>query len=421
MPCSAYTLRNNGFIFGRYNYSSSKLDEVGLYNESWTPRGVTGVDTQDWPLYELVLDPIVSRLNNDTFGDDHAFGTLGNDVVCRDYRYLANNSFPDGRPYFGRLNDAHGEAIMNKTCFVLLDANFGDYLRSAQGPARSGWRRFKPNAHSLWCSANRTNLGPGWLPLTLQTGLMLAASTRPDLYNLSHHYNLYQAANYDASPDRYSIYEKGMLRCPDLRFNTSITGLYGGHKPGIGALRLLLDSDNAWDEDGVARYTFADDHPNCQLEQTLSKSDRVFQYANVLGWDRSGVLFRQSRNGEFVDSEVCQNRPYNSTMSSHRPLHSAKLYASLRFQCSGLDKGVLCDFGVDPPLAVSPDGKYLSKRNMPDLPDVVIFDLPQTATSMEWAVIGMIIAVVASNLISFLFLACWPDVRSDAPKRSSNN
>lgn len=148
---------------------------------------------------------------------------------------------------------------------------------------------------------------------------------------------------------------------------------------------------------------------NCSMEDQASNFSQVFKYADSLGWDRSGVLFRPSKSGEYRDPALCQDKPLKTSMlPSHRPLQGAKLYASLQFQCSSLSKGALCDFGVDPPLAVSPDGKYLNKKNMPDLPDVVIFGAPQTANSVEWAVKGMIIAAVISNLASVVFLACWP-------------
>ena len=214
-------------------------------------------------------------------------------------------------------------------------------------------------------------------------------------------------------PGNYSFQGQGVPRCPDSQFNETV--VRGSH--GLDALQLLPEDSNAWCGEFVdANYTFPGDHASCSVQDRASNFSQVYEYADSLGWDRSGVLFRPSRNGEYVDPALCQDMPYNSSPSSNRPMQGVKLYASLRFQCSSLSKGMLCDFGVCPPLAVSPDGTYLSKRNMPDLPDVVIFSSPPTATAVKWAVIGMVIAALVSNIFSAIFLWCWPRLRGCADK-----
>ena len=420
VPCSAYTLRSSDQIYAHYNETSKRVEGLGTYNGAgYTLSNSTSL-FYSTAVFELVLDPVVAQLNNNTFGDAHTWETLGKDVVCRDYNYLALNSFPDGHPLFNGLNDSNGKAI-DKACLVLLEhtlVSAWNLSYFAKGSARSGWNVMKSNAHTLWCSTNKTNLGPGWLPLTLQTGLALLHHCTPEAYDDAQYYNVTGLH----SQLLYAIDEGGGRQgCPNLQFSksasTSLAGVWqGGFN--VSALQLLSDKDNAWNGNGDAKYQFGPgDHAFCNMEmQPKGRFDRVFAYASRLGWDRSGVLFRPSRNGEYVDPALCQDVPHDSSVLNHHPLRSAKLYASLRFQCSGLEKGVLCDFGVDPPLAVSPDGRYLSKRNMPDLPDVVVFGSPQTATSVELAVIGMVIAVLVSNLISITFLACWPRLMRCATK-----
>lgn len=413
VPCSAYALKRNGSIYARYNGAMNAFEEVGTYNASEDIRFKSGeIKNQSRALYEIVLNSAIARLNNNTFGDASMGETMGADVICRDYRYLASNSFPDGRPVFSRLNDTRGQAT-NTTCLVLLDANFDSaFTAKSEGPSPVAWRSYKPNAHTLWCSTNASNLGRGYLPLTLRTGLSLMASLDPDALLSTPYRDLMEISR---APESYALGEGG-LRCPNFSITASLPmgefATPGGPRPiSIPSLQLLKEDDNAWGEKGDADYNFPGDHVFCNSEGQSEKFDRVFWYADSLGWDRSGFLFKPSRNGEYVDPAVCQDRPYNSSLSSTCPLRRAKLYASLRYQCSSLNKGVLCDFGVHPPLAVTPDGSYLSKKNMPDLPGVVIFGAPQTATSVEWAVKGMLIALAVSNIMSVVFLVCWPRLR----------
>ena len=424
------------------------VEEMGSYNRSWNAASNGTVQLGvPYLFFELILDPVVAQLNNDTFGDVRTGETWGSDVVCRDYRYLANNSFSAvdtnewdlnfraGSPAFRWLRDRLNHSVEN-TCLVLLDANFGSStlegaqgsvrfssspLEGAQGSARSGWQKYKPHAHMLWCSTNRTQVGPGWLPLTMHTGLSLLRQFRPKAFyniaNITSNANMYDILHQQA-PGDFSLKEGEMRRCPDFGFNNTTRGYYG-----LDTLQMLPDHNNAWSiKDGDAKYDFPGNHGDCSMEDQESKFSQVFRYADSLGWDRSGFLFRPGKNGEYRDPALCRDTPVNTTLSSHRPLQGAKLYASLRFQCSSLSKGVLCDFGVDPPLAVSPDGKYLNKKNMPDMPDVVTFGSPQTATSVEWAVKGMIIAAIVSNLASVVFLSCWPgNMQLDAHMKLSKD
>ena len=419
VPCSAYALQRNGSIYAHYNGTISKFEEVGTYNASEGMRFRSGESNkQSRALYEIVLNSAIARLNNNTFWDASTGEILGNDVICRDYRYLASNSFPDGRPVFKRMNDTRGQAT-NKTSLVLLDTNFDSAFTSkSEGPSRMAWRSYKPNAHTLWCSTNTTNLGHGYLPLTLGTGLSLMASLAPDAL-LGTPYRDF--SDISKAPESYALSEQ---RCPNFSISSvNAAGLPVGEfaTPGwpgvpinLTALQLLLEDDNAWGEKGDADYNFPGDNAFCNSEVQSEICDRVFWYADSLGWDRSGVLFKPSRNGDYVDPAMCLDRPYNISLSSTFPPRRAKLYASLRYQCSSLSKGVLCDFGVHPPLAVTPEGSYLSKKNMPDLPGVVIFGAPQTATSVEWAVKGMLIALAVSNIVSVVFLVCWPRLRGCA-------
>ena len=411
VPCPAYTLRyKSGLTHVRLNRTSDHLVKVFADGEDFSFNDGGLVDT-GIQLIELVLDPVVAQLNNDTFGNAGLLENPGSEVMCRDYRYLANICSPDGLPKFSKLNDTHGKPI-DKACLVLLDAYFGvprskvdQNLYRARGSSRSGWRKFKPNAHTLWCSTNTSNLGLGWLPLTLYTGMSLMRHFSSETYGFSWPYRCYDSRLMSG----YSY--NSTMGCPDFQLNMSVLS----DQWGMDVMELLSDNENAWDGDGQARYHFAGDYVDCDRQEQTRKFDRVFWYADLLGWDRSGVLFRPSRREIYGEKALCRDRVLARSWSNNRPLQGAKLYASLRYQCSSLDKGVLCDFGVDPPLAVSPDGKYLNKRNMPDLPDVVIFGSLPTATAVKWAVIGMIVAAMASIFASVIFLACWPgDARFDA-------
>ena len=410
VPCYAYTLRHNGSIYARFNKTIDAFEEVGTYSASEDTIYRSGESrNQKRAFYELVLDPLVAQLNNDTFGDVKSWETPGNDVICRDYRYLANNAFHDGRPVFRRLNNSHGQSI-EKSCLVLLDASFdSSFTSKSEGPSRLAWRSYKPNAHTLWCSTNTTNLGHGYLPLTLRTSVSLMASLAPDALLGTPYRDFNEISR---GPESYAL---DALRCPNFSITTSLPlGVFatpsGTGVINLSALQLLSESENAWGEKGDADYNFPGEHVDCNSESQLGKFNQVFRYADSLGWDRSGFLFKASRNGEYVDRAVCQDRPYNSSPSGTFPLRRAKLYASLRYQCSSLSKGVLCDFGVDPPLAVDLKGDHLSKKNLPGLANVVLINPPNTGVKL--AVIFMLIAVVVSNMFSVLFLTCWSRFRT---------
>ena len=408
VPCSAYTVRRNGTIYACVDHASGSFREVGSSNSTLGACSRGGGQSILRPLFELVLDPAVAQLNNDTFGDGHEGETP--EVVCRDYRYLANNSFPDGGPVFDKLSDTRGTQTA-KACFVLLDAiSISPLNPDPQGPAKFRWHNIRPHAHALWCSTDRSIIGPGWLPLTLRTGLSLMP---PEALLGTPYADLFEVSN---APEPYALEGPGGPRCPRFNFNTTVSiGDFGpgleeaGSNPiNMAALQLIPEEHNAWDEvTGVAKYDFPGDHAYCNSQVQSQKVNQVFWYADSLGWDRSGYLLKPSRYGEDVDSAVCLDRPYNSTPTNNRPLQGAKLYASLRYQCSSLSKGVLCDFGVDPPLAVDPDGSYLSKSNLWNLPDVVLNGTFQTARSVEWAVRGMVVAAVVSNAVSVITLTCW--------------
>ena len=412
VPCSAYTLRYSSGISARYNNTSGHFDNVGAM-ESWSPNTNNGTNFTGFPMFELVLDPLIAQLNNDTFGFGHMGETSRPEVVCREYSYLANNIFTDGRPVFGSLHDTDGKPI-NKTCLVLLDANFRSFQKGlyfAQGSASSGWQKLKLNAHTLWCSTDTSKLGPGWLPLTYTTGLLLLQYVKPDtITSINDFINKYNINSNSFTQYALGATDAQALGCQDFGLSqwsdTVLDGLWNGST--MNALQLLSEDYNAWDREGRADYHFPGDHVNCELQEQASKFNQVFQYADALGWNRSGVLFRASRDGEFGDNVLCLDQPHNSSRTNNHPLQDAKLYASLRYQCSSLNKGVLCDFGVDPPLAVGPDGKYLSKKNLPDLANIVIKGSPQTATWVEGAVKSMLVAVAVSNTFSVIFLACWP-------------
>ena len=154
-----------------------------------TMRGAKHVSSNGyaWQPYTYILDPLLARLNNATFGDSKGrvahigiatgIDVSGQDVICHSYNLVAKFSdlgcktgdacVPvcatafDGRHGDGVLDDADGKPV-NSTCFVLLDANIFDGDEpSLLDPA------------TFWCSVNGSGLGPGWLPLRIEAAQQL--------------------------------------------------------------------------------------------------------------------------------------------------------------------------------------------------------------------------------------------------------
>ena len=130
--------------------------------------------------------------------------------------------------------------------------------------------------------------------------------------------------------------------------------------------------------------------------------DEVINYFNTLGWEGIRAGFPcQSSDGFYYPR--CQYHR-DITVSVDRTLSRAFPYAALKYQCSGADRGVLCDYSEFPPLAVDGQGNYLTKKTLLAQPNWVLYDITPTSAWVQWAVVAMLIVTVVSNLGSFVFL-----------------
>lgn len=156
-----------------------------------------------WQALAYKLDPVLAHLNNASFGAFKGSYALGwgpenadipeRDVLCHSYSVVANlpdltrmtendcYNFPnctfmyygDVRARDADLYDAYYKTV-NKSCFVLADGLM--------------FRHRSDNPHTFWCSLHGMGIGPGWLPLHLDTAadlLQIASPTYPTYYRMS--------------------------------------------------------------------------------------------------------------------------------------------------------------------------------------------------------------------------------------------
>ena len=84
-------------------------------------------------------------------------------------------------------------------------------------------------------------------------------------------------------------------------------------------------------------------------------------------------------------------------------------YATLRYICSGGDRPVLCDKGdlsspIEPPLAVDPNGQYLTRADIIKYSGQDI-SVSQTTFELQTGVIAMIVVGVVANFFTIAWLA----------------
>lgn len=369
------------------------------------------------PVY-MLLDPRLARLNNDTLGEVDHGEIPGNAVTCRDYSYVASTALPGGNhSQFADLNllDVLGHPI-NQTCFVLLSqAVFQNRSYKAETWETPGsesdmlahWHSLRPNPFTLWCSSNQTKLGPGWLPLPSDMAYTLLNGTgsfqEPDLKTFMSSARI-SASNGSVKP--VCPAEKGFERLA----NVSLT------KQGdIMALQLFRDASNPWvfpDDQEIRSWARphavfhapAVENSYTDFEDTYQHmQDKVLDYYATLGWEGKGAGFPcQSSNG--YNYPWCQYHNFLRKQEG-RPLSGAIPYAALRYQCSGADQGVLCDYSTSPPLAVDELGNYLTLKSLSAQHNYILYDETPTAAWVKWAVIAMLIVALMSNVGSMIFLA----------------
>ena len=393
----------------------------GDKNVSWGGNSSTLLKR---PPLHLLLDPRLAQLNNDTLGEMDRGETSGYAVTCRDYSYVAMTAFPSGqRSHFENFTmlDVFGK-VVNETCYVLLSqATFenGSFLAEPREfPARKGalpegdvlvdWYALRPNPFTLWCSSNDTHSGPGWLPLPMDTAYTL-------LNSLAHE----RAGHVPQSAPYGGRYMAGLTAanrtyCPVYQGFEGLASTPLTRQANMMGVQLFPANSNPWkfpDEQAMRRWTSTQrefgapsvDNSFTSLGDMYEDvQQRVVDYYAILGWEGKGAgVPCQSKNGFIYP--VCKYH-HKISVSDRRPLSGAFPYATLRYQCSGADQGVLCDYYKYPPLAVDEQGNYLSKRSLSAQSDSVLFDVSPTTVWVQWAVVAMLVVALASNLSSIVFL-----------------
>ena len=99
----------------------------------------------------------------------------------------------------------------------------------------------------------------------------------------------------------------------------------------------------------------------------------------------------------------------NTVEFTQGPLALATNYATLRYICSGGDQPVLCDKGdlfspIEPPLAVDPDGHYLTRADIIKYSGQDI-SVSQTTSELQSGVIAMLVVAVSPNIFTIVWLA----------------
>ena len=139
---------------------------------------------------------------------------------------------------------------------------------------------------------------------------------------------------------------------------------------------------------------------------TSTSYNKSLRYALELGGTRSMTCARGLPFPWGTEPRECAMGARPDDRTTDAPLWRAALYASLRYQCSSVEGGVLCDYGVSPPLAVDASGQYLTRKAVADQRDWVVFtDINVTSVSIEAAVASMLGLVLLSNLASLFYLA----------------
>ena len=338
---------------------------------------------------------------------------------------MASTTLPGGnRSFFETsfpLLDVFDKSV-NRTCYVLLSQAIfesgsseaepqesEDYARDKhEGDVLADWSVLRPNPFTLWCSSNEVHLGPGWLPLPmgmaydLHNRLGHEHQTKPPLMGFT-----YTAGNASGSGHAEPY-------CPAFAGFEKFANKSLTRQSDIMAFQFFSDDSNPWkfpDDRAIRGWTASHALPGApDVENSFSDLGDMFHvvqekvqiYHTTLGWDGRGAgIVCQEDNG--YNFPGCQYHHFKP-LSDRRPLSGAFPYAAMRYQCSGADQGVLCDYYPFPPLAVDELGNYLTKRSLSAQSDGILYAIPLTTTWVQWAVVAMLLVALASNVGSIMFL-----------------
>ena len=401
----------------------------GSRNVSWYGTSYSLLNRP--PLY-VYLDPQLARLNNDTLGEDTHGESPGSAVTCRDYSYMAKMAGPGGQhSLFENLTllDKSGQYI-NRTCYVLLSQTVFGHGSFRAEPRESpvsdsvhpgsesedhmlmDWHAMRPNPLMLWCSPNQTSLGPGWLPLPMATAYDLLKGVgsfpEPDLNAM----RLTTGVSSSGGNDKPA--------CPENKGFEGHANVLLTRQGDVMAYQLLPNYSNPWlfPDELAMQSQHSVFHPPAVANSYTGfggmyndVQSMAMGYYTALGWEGKGSGFPcQSNHG--YKYPWCQYH-HKIKVLDRRPLSSAMPYATLRYQCSGADHGVLCDYSANPPLAVDELGNRLSRQSLASQDNAILYDGTKigekvTTVWVEYAVVAMLLVAFASNLGSVLYLAFYP-------------
>ena len=150
-------------------------DRGGVPCSTYTPQAsLTGA-------YDLGLDPVVAQLNNKTLSGSAQSYSADSQVVCHDYNYIAcspNVTMEFGQQFASNvpLLDTFGHDYGTSCYYLFTTVRFpGSYGSTTSVlSAQSSWRTlFTPNPLTMWCSADKAAVGPGFIPLNTETAYRL--------------------------------------------------------------------------------------------------------------------------------------------------------------------------------------------------------------------------------------------------------
>lgn len=130
-------------------------------------------------------------------------------------------------------------------------------------------------------------------------------------------------------------------------------------------------------------------------------------YVGSLGGPQALQLLCES-NGQFNGS-LCDSAMNSTRSLNDWPLRGAVPYKALRIRCDKAENlqqtAILCDHGVDPPLAVDRNGKYLGRSDALFQDGVIFFGAPPQNVSVVFTVyflLGTLVLVVLAMLSHLL-------------------
>ena len=347
-----------------------------------------------WRPWTFVLDPVLAKLNNATFGDfkgrtapkgiSNGIDVSEQDVICHSYSHVAlfsdlgcktDNACAsrcatafDGLHGNGVLDGADGMPV-NSTCFVLLDA----YVFEGGFDVP---RLLEPA--TFWCSINGSGLGPGWLPLQLGAAQQLLQIG--DVLT----------TQYNTTDDGYAVEgpkERCISTCPQVPgIDRLARPLLPGPFPTEGELST---STPRAVELQVGSHPMKISDQSCM--NSLHEGDGGdYVRALVGGWTEVQNCVVKLHRSQSAEAE---NRKKESTVFGGAAL--AGYYPSLQYQCSKSYDGVLCDYSVNPPLSVDAEGRFMDKKSLAKQSNAR-FAKSLTTTSVQYAVVAMLaVAFVA--------------------------